>query len=250
MNREKKREILLHCTQIVFGLLLIIPFFDATSWTRFIALAGFLLVMYNLIWFVRNSEEILYEIFPTKHKREKKPKFKDKIWEHISVVLFGGGLVFLIFQMNTIENIIEESKFWKNYALVGFVTGILSLLVIRLVRPTVFDESGRRYAVIFGFILGLMFISTSGASYFNSKYANSDVVTSEYIVKDKSFSSNRSKAYWIFIEIDNSTKRFKLKPKLWDQIQKGNTVLLEIKKGFFDYDYVQKIKLITKNNSF
>ncbi|BAO76025.1 hypothetical protein [Winogradskyella sp. PG-2] len=211
MNRQKKTEILVHCAQIVAGLLIIIPFFNATSWTRFIALAGFLLVMYNLIWFVRNSEEILYEIFPTKHKREKNPSFKHKIWQHISVVLFMGGLFFLIFQMDNIENIIEEPKFWKSFALVGFVTGILSLFLIRLIRPSVFDESGRRYAIIFGFILGFMSISAASASYFNSKYATSNIVKSEFIVERKSFGGNRTTAYWIFIDIDNSTKRFELK---------------------------------------
>ncbi|WP_299120193.1 hypothetical protein [uncultured Winogradskyella sp.] len=232
------------------GLLLIIPFYEATSWLRFIALAGFLIVVHNLIWFVRNSEEILYDIFPTKHKREKKPSFKDQVWQHVSVALFGGGLIFLIFQMDTIENMIEEPRFWKSFTLVGFVVGIISLFLLKLSRPTVFQESGRRYAIIFGFVLGFMFISTSSASYLNSLYAAKNVVRSDFIVNDKSSGGARSKAYWIFIEIDNAKKRFKLKRQLWNQINVGDMVVLEIKAGFFDYEYVQKIELSKNKISF
>ncbi len=148
--------------------------------------------------------------------------------------------------MGNIENIIEESRFWKKYAISGFIIGIISLFLIRLVRASVFMESGRRYAVIFGFVLGSMFISASSASYFNSKYADSSVAKVEFPVKHKSSGGTKSKAYWIFIEIDNSTRRFKLSRILWDQLQEGDTVLLEIRKGFLGYDYVQKIELINK----
>ena len=243
MNRKKKGELLLHGVQIVFGLLLIAPFFNETSWLRFVALAGFILVIINLIWFVRNSEEILYDIFPTKHKREKKPEFRDQIWQHISVVLFGGGLIFLVFQMKSIENIIEESKFWKTFALIGFVIGIVSLFLLRLYRWSVFRESRRRYAVIVNFVLGSMCATTAIASYVNSAYAKLDVVKSEYIVNEKSSGGTRMKAYWIFIDIDNSIRRFELKRYLWDQVEEGDTVLLEVRTGFLDYDYVQKIEI-------
>ena len=244
MDKQKKKELLGHSLQTLIGICLIIPFFDATSWTRFIALAGFLLIMYNFIWFVRNSEEILYDIFPTKHIREQKPKFRDKIWQHVSMTLFLIGLVFLIFQMDNIENTIEESKFWKTFALIGFVTGILSVFLIKQIRPSVFNESGRRYAVFFGCIVGFSTLITASANYINEAYANPDSSISEYIINSKSSSSgDKSKSYWIFIEIDNSTKRFELKRSLWDKIREGDTVLLDVKTGFFDYEFIENIRL-------
>ena len=247
MDKQKKKEIRGHSLQIVIGILLIIPFYDTASWLRFIALAGFLLIMYNLIWFTLRSEEILYDIFPTKYIKEKKTKFKDKIWQHISMFLFFGGLVFLIFRINSIENIIEEFKFWKNFVLLGFVTGVLSLLLINQIRGSVFNESGRRYAVIFGFIIGFMSLSVASASCFNEYYDNSTIHESKFIVERKSTGGKRENTHWIFVEIDNSTKRFKLTSEKWNKIQEEDTVILSVKKGFFDYDYVQNISVINYN---
>ena len=113
--------------------------------------------------------KILFYLFPTETIREEKPKLKDKIWSHISMVLFFSGLVFLIFQMSNIENIIEESNFWKNFGFLGFSFSLICLFFLYKFQPSVFSESGRRYSVIFGFVLGLTALTISTSSFLNKK---------------------------------------------------------------------------------
>jgi len=242
MNEKQKKDIRNHLIQILIGVLIIIPFFNEKSWLRFIALGGFLLIMFNIIWFVKNSEEIIYHFFPSKSIREEKPKFKDKIWGHISMILFFSGLIFLIFQMGNIENTIEETSFWKKYGLYGFSFSLFCLLILYKLKPSVFNESGRRYSVVFGFVLGLSFLTISTFSFINKKYAQTEITESEFIIDRKSTGGKKNNTHWIFININNSKKRFEIEQKLWNELNVGNRVLLRLQVGFFDYNFVTEIK--------
>ena len=242
MNEQQKNEIRNHLILILIGVVIIIPFYNDKSWLRFIALGGFLLIIYNVIWFVKHSEEILFHIFPSKTIREKKPKFKDKIWSHISMILFFSGLIFLIFQMGNIENTIEESSFWKTFGLIGFSFSLLCLLVLYKFQSSIFSESGRRYAVVFGFVLGFTSLTISTFSFLNKKYAETEITESIFIIDRKSTGGKRNNTHWIFININDSIKRFEIKSSLWNKLKVGNKVLLEIQKGRFEYDFVNGIK--------
>jgi glucan phosphoethanolaminetransferase (alkaline phosphatase superfamily) len=242
MKRKLKKKIRNHSLQILVGILVIIPLFNEESWLRFIALGGFILILVNLIWFVINSEKILYQLFPTKSFRETEPNPKDKIWSHISMVLFFCGLIFLIFQMNNIENIIEEKSFWKNFGLLGFSIGLLGLFFLYRIRPSVFSDSGRRYSVVFGFILGVTGLTISTSSYLNKKHSNKEIIHSEYTIERKSTGGKKNKSHWVFIKIRESEKRFKIKPKLWNELKIGEKVLIKTQMGKFDYEFVTEIK--------
>lgn len=242
MKRKLKRKIRNHFLQILVGILIIIPLFNEESLLRFIALGGFILIFVNLIWFVLNSEKILYQLFPTKTFRETKPNSKDKIWGYISMVLFFCGLIFLMFQMNNIENIIEEKSFWKNFGLLGFSIGLLGLLFLYKVRPSIFRESGRRYSVVLGFILGLTALTISTTSYLNKKNAKKEIIKSEYIIERKSTGGKNNRSHWIFIKIRESERRFEIKPQLWNELKIGEKVLIKTQIGKFEYEFVTEIK--------
>ncbi|WP_445749945.1 hypothetical protein [Polaribacter sp.] len=242
MNETHKKQIRNHSIIILIGISIIIIFGNETSWLRYFNILAILIILRSLIWFVSNSEELLFYIFPTKTIREKKPKLKDKIWSHISMVLFFSGLVFLIFQMNNIENIIEEKSFWKNFGLLGFSFGSLSLFFLYKIRPSVFSESGRRYSVVFGFILGFTALTISTASYLNKKNAEKETINSEYTIKRKSTGGKKNKSHWIFIKIRESDRRFEIKPKLWNELSAGKKVLLKTQIGMFEYEIVTEIK--------
>lgn len=241
MDVQLKKEIRNHSIQIAVGILIMIPFISDKSWLRFISLGGFLLAIVNVIWFIIKSELILYNLFPTKTIREEKTNFKDQIWNYISVFLFFSGSVFLIVQMYNIENIIEESDFWKNYSLIGFSISLLSLLVLYKLRPSIFDESGRRYSVIFGFVLGMTFLSVSISSFINKKYSQNEITEKTYTIERMSIGGKKKK-YWIFINIDESEKRFQIKPELWYSLKKGDDIRMKLKKGYLDYEFNTEIK--------
>jgi len=242
MNETHKKEIRNNSIIILIGILIIIVFGNETSWLRYFNVLAILIILRSLIWFISNSEELLFYIFPTKTIREKKPKLKDKIWSHISMVLFFSGLVFLIFQMNNIENIIEETSFWKNFGILGFSFSLLGLFFLYKIRPSVFSESGRRYSVVFGFILGLTALTISTASFLNKNKAGKESIESEYLIKRKSTGGKKNKSHWIFINIKKSERRFEIKPKLWNELNTGNKVIVKSKNGHFEYEFVTEIK--------
>jgi len=247
MNAQKKKELRNHAIQIMIGILVIIPLFNEKSWLRFIALGGFLLIIYNIIWFVKNSEEILFNIFPTKSIREKKPKFKDKIWGHISMAIFFIGLIFLIFQMGNLENTIEESSFWKKFGLIGFSFSLLCLFFLYKFQPSIFNESGRRYSVIFGFVLGLTSLTISAFSFLNIKKAETRTTEIVYSIDHKSTGGKKNTSHWIFINVNHSEKRFEIRRELWNELSVGDKVLLRLQNGYLNYEFVNEIKPTANN---
>ena len=78
MNETHKKQIGIHSIIILVGILVIIVFGDETSWLRYFNILAILIILRSLIWFISNSEELLFYIFPTKTIREKKPKLKLK----------------------------------------------------------------------------------------------------------------------------------------------------------------------------
>ena len=249
MNETHKKQIRNHSIFILIGILIIALIGNDKSWLRYVNVLAIIIIFRSLIWFISNSEELLFYLFPTKTIREKKPKLKDKIWSHISMVLFFSGLGFLIFQMNNIENIIEETNFWKSFALLGFSFGLTCVIFLYKFQSSVFNESGRRYSVVFGFILGLTGLTISTASYLNKKNAEIEISESKFIIERKSTGGTKNKSHWIFIKINESQKRFEIKPKLWNELKSGDEVLLKIQNGSFEYKFVNEIKP-TANNGY
>ena len=137
MNETHKKQIRNHSIIILIGILIIIVFGNETSWLRYFNILAIFIILRSLIWFISNSEELLFYIFPTKTIREKKPKLKDKIWSYISMVLFFSGLVFLIFQMSNIENIVEYLSIENNIVILGFSFMLILLIYINYFLPFV-----------------------------------------------------------------------------------------------------------------
>ena len=163
------------------------------------------------------------------------------------MVLFFSGLVFLIFQMNNIENIIEESSFWKNFGFLGFSFSLVSLFFLYKFQPSVFSESGRRYSVVFGFVLGLTGLTISTSSFLNKKNAEKKMNQSVLTIKRKSTGGKKNKSHWVFIKIKDSDRRFEIKPELWNKLKVGDKVLIKMQKGHFEYEFVTEIKPTANN---
>jgi len=249
MNETHKKQIRNHSTFILIGILIITLIGNDKSWLRYVNVLAVIIIFRSLIWFISNSEELLFYLFPTKTIREKKAKLKDKIWSHISMVLFFSGLVFLIFQMSNIENIIEEASFWKNFGLLGFSFSLICLFFLYKFQPSVFSESGRRYSVIFGFVLGLTGLTISSSSFLNKKNGEKEIVLSKFTIDRKSTGGKKNRSHWIFIKIKESERRFEIKPNLWNKLNVGDRVLLELQKGHFEYDFVNEISRVGKGES-
>ncbi len=62
----------------------------------------------------------------------------------------------------------------------------------------------------------------------------------------KSKGGKRNNTHWIFININESQKRFEIKPDLWNQLRVGDKVLLKLQEGYLDYNFITEIKPTAK----
>ncbi|MQP24400.1 hypothetical protein GFJ94_04915 [Flavobacterium sp. LMO8] len=231
----------IHLILILIGILLIYSVFDEKSYLRFIAIIGILIVLNSFVKIMRNSEEILHIFFPAKTIREVKPKFKDKIWQTISMNLFFLSLIFLIFEMDNLENTFEENQIWKTVGFSGIGLAIILLMVLNKIQPTIFDESGRRYSVIFGFIFGISALCISLTSFINREYSNKNVIVEKYTIVRKSTGGKRNGTHWIFINYMNNEIRFKISEQKWNEIKIGSEVEFNTQIGYLNYKYLENI---------
>lgn len=231
----------IHLILILIGILLIYSVFDEKSYLRFIAIIGLFIVLNSFIKIIRNSEEILHNFFPAKTIREEKPKFKDKIWQIISMVLFFLSLIFLILEMDNLENTFEENIIWKKIGLIGIGLALLILFTLNKIQPTIFDESGRRYSVIFGFIVGVSALCISTTSFINRKCSNKNAVVEKYIIIRKSVGGKRNESHWFFINYMNNEIRFETSEQKWNKLEVGKEIELKTQIGYLNYKYVEKI---------
>jgi len=229
-----------HLILILIGIFLIYSVFDEKSYLRFIAIIGILIVLNSLVKIIQNSEEILHNFFPAKTIREKKPKFKDKIWQIISMVLFFSSLIFLLLEMDNLENTFEENIIWKKIGLIGIGLALLILFILNKIQPTIFDESGRRYSVIFGFIVGISALCISITSFVNRKYSNKNTVEEKYIVIKKSVGGKRNGKHWFFINYLNNEIRFETSEQKWNELEVGREIKLKTQIGYLNYKYLEK----------
>ena len=231
----------IHLVLILIGIALIYSVFNEKSYLRFIAIVGIFIVLNSFIKLVKNSEEILFIFFPTKTIREEKPKFKDKIWQHFAMILFFCGLIFLIFEIKNLENTFDENIIWKTVGLGGIGIAIIFLIILNKIRPTIFDESGRRYSVIFGFIFGISALCISLTSFVNRKYSNKNIVTEKYLISKKSIGGKRNQIHWLFINYKNNEIRFEISEEKWNELDVGNQVELKTQIGYLNYKYLESI---------
>jgi len=138
-------------------------------------------------------------------------------------------------------NTIEETEVWQKFGLIGFVISVMFLLILRFISPAIYYESGRRYGVIFGFLLALPLIAISAASFTNKEYATEPIEAIEVFVETKGSSSSKSKSFYLFVDVAGSIKRFEVPLKVWDTIEEQSPINIEVQKGYLGYTIVHKI---------
>lgn len=230
--------------QIAVGIAIIIPFFSTTSIFRFVALAGFLIAVHGIIQLVRNSEAFLFYYFPTQYKRKSKPEAADKIIENIGSGLFGLGLFLLLFRIIPIDNTIGGLELFFVSAGCGFLFGIVVVIFIRVLRPSIFTVSRQRLGVILIYTLGFALLFVVLASFINEKLASDTLSEKEVEIVTKSSNTRKKDAYYIFIGIDGGEERIELQKKAWDALKEGDMITLELKNGYFNYPFISNLKKI------
>lgn len=205
----------------------------------YIALLFFLYGMYQVIMIVSLSQLIIDSFFPPVTLIETKTKLFDRFIYYFSSVFFFTGLVFLLFELQQLENTLSGTNlFWKA-GLLGIATASLITIIIKRTNPSVYFESKRRYTVHFGIFIGCFLWSASAGSFVNHFNAESSISTKKFVLKRKSTGGKRNSSHWLFLQTKSSSEeRFEVTETFFETVEEGQTILLDTQKGNLGYDVI------------
>ncbi|MFN3755162.1 hypothetical protein [Flavobacterium sp.] len=205
----------------------------------YIALLFFLFGMYQIIIIASLSQQIIDSFFPPVTLIETKTKPFDRILYYFSSAFFFIGLVFLLFELQQLDNTIGGTNlFWKA-GFIGIAVAIVITIILKKTTPSVYFESKRRYTVHFGLFIGCFLWSASAASFINHFYAESEISTKEFVLKRKSTGGKRNASHWLFLQTKpSSEERFEVTESFFETVEERQTILLNIQKGKLGYDVI------------
>ncbi len=224
--------------RLVYIIICAIPIFimaNEKSWLRFIVLVFFIVAISQVITLVQLSPLIIDAFFPPKTNSEKEPtKFNKFIYPFSSFFVFF-SLILLIFEIRNLENTFLGTKFFWNYGLIGIGIAIITTLFLIKFSPETFNESKRRYTVVFGTFVGLFLITPSISSFLNHYYSNNEIKCNYYKIIRK---SSGNKTYSIYVNISSKNEEcFKIKKPLYESLADGDTLNICSKEGWLGYKY-------------
>lgn len=239
-----RKEFFRRLAYLGLGIIPILFVWEQKGPERFIGLAGFMFGMYQLIMIIAMAQLIIDDFFPPKTYSEVKPKPFDNFVYRFATVFFFVGLVSEIFEIKRMDNTIGGTKFFWTYALLGVLIAIVVTKILKLISPSIYYESSRRFSVHVGLFLGFFLIVPATASFLNHYFSDSRIDCKDYKIVRKSTGGKRNKSSWLFLQINGHEERFEVTRNLWDSVNEGGLVTLCTQKGQLGYDFVEEFKTV------
>ena len=214
---------------------------------RYIAGAGFLFSLYQLIGIIYASQSIVDDFFPPKINSEKITKPFDRKLYYFSNYYFGGSLLFLIFEIRKIDNTISGTQLFWRAGFIGMIMATILTLILKKTNPSVFYLSSRRYVVYFGLFVGSFLFVPSSASFINHFFSEKESTCKNYKIIRKSKGGKRNKESWLYLRVGNDNEeRFDVTRNIYDKTKEGEQIQLCTKKGRLGYDFVIDFRIADK----
>ncbi len=228
---------------IGLGVIIFLLFMNESGPLRFVGGVGFCLALYNLLLVVGMSLYIVDDFFPPKTYNEKRAKPFDKFMYYFASGLFGFGMLFLVFELKTIDNTLNGvTLFWRAGGC-GVGVAVLVTVLLKLLTPSVYDESKRRYMVHFGLFVGLFLLAAALGSFINHRFADNQETCVNYTVIRKGTGGKRNKSSYLFIKVESlHEERFEVSRDFYNEVIEGAPVKLCIQKGQLGFDFVTTFK--------
>lgn len=147
------------------------------------------------------------------------------------MAMFGVGAV-------SFDNIINDSKFFIVFALAGILVSIILFGVMFSAIPNFRShEKKANYVSTSLIFIGLTILVPEISAYINDKFSTTSIC-SDYVIQRKSSGGNRTKAYWLFVNIYGKEERIELSRKKWEQYNEGGWINLCIAKGYLGFELI------------
>jgi hypothetical protein len=234
--------------RLLYLTLCIIPiwyFADEKPPISYVVLLFFLTGMYQLLVILKLSQSITDDFFPPKVLFEKKLKSFDKFIYRFANIFFLLSLVFLLFEIRTIDNTLNGMTLFLKSGFVGVVFAIFVTLILKKTNPSVYFESKRRFVVHSGLFIDFFLFFSALASFINHYFAYSNEICETHLIVDKSTSGRKKNSFLIFLKLNNNTQeRFDVSKAFYEQVEAGENCKLCTKKGKLGYDFVTEFRAL------
>lgn len=148
-------------------------------------------------------------------------------------------------------NTINDSEIFREFGIYGLIFAIFIVILRYSFKPKEnrkFSFSGLFASLI---VFPLLFISC--VTFINRYKAEKHLNPMESIVWEKESEidekDKNDSQFWIFTNVGIHQEKLKIKPELWNKLQKNDTILLFMNNGNLGYEIVERIeKKPTANN--
>lgn len=155
-------------------------------------------------------------------------------------IIIGISSFFGILFFDDIDNTIDGIRFFFRFATGGIFLAIPFYILINWLVPelrTAKKIDKVRQSQLYGLFIGFFFLTPAIAIHINRTHLDVDENIGKYIVLKKSRGS-RNRGNYVFVKINNEEERIVVSDKYWKSVQEGDSILLNIQKGYFGYDNI------------
>ena len=243
--RSIRKEFFTRLAYLGLGIIPILFLWEQKGPLRFIALAGFVFGMYQILILIAMSQTIIDDFFPPKAYGKTKKTFDNLVYRFATIFFFV-ALVSELFEFRRMDNTIGGTKIFWTYALIGVLIAALVTALLKLKSPSVYHESTRRFTVHFALFLGFFLITPATASFVNHYYSDAKIDCNKYKIVRKGTGGKRQKSSFLFLQINGQEERFEVTRNLWNNVNQDGNVILCTQKGHLGYDFVKEFKIVNK----
>jgi hypothetical protein len=231
---------------LLYIALSIIPlyfFSNERGFLRYVCAGFFIFILVELIKIIQLSPNIINAFFPTKVRFEKEVKPFDNFIYKASPYFFFASMVLILCEIRIIDNTIHGTELLFTYGFYGFLAGLIFIYILKLISPTIYFESNRRYAIIFISVLGFSLISAASASFINHTFSEEPIKSNDYLIMRKSLGGRKNNNPLLFLAIEkNSEERIEISKNLYNEVNEGEKATLFTQKGLLGYQVVIDVK--------
>ena len=123
---------------------------------------------------------------------------------------------------------------------IGVITALLILLVFRLLIPSIYNTSSRRFNLLLCLIIGFPFLTIGLMSHLNISLSGPNLYSKVYTLTDKSVDGEEDiyDAHTFYFNVNEKEIDFPVTEEIWNHLHFGDLIVVNFTKGYFGFDKI------------
>ena len=194
--------------------------------------------------FRKKLRQLCIDVFlPAEIHYDKGIAYADKLVYYGTHVLFFSGIVFMLFEVTSIDNTIHGMRLAGYACFAGILIAAVLILILKKTNPAILYERKMRTNLVGALVLGCIFVSAAVASFINHRFPEEHQNCRSYSIEEKARNTRRG-GCWLYLEVgDGGKERFEVTYDLYNSVKEGGPVVLCTRKGALGFDFVTEFRL-------